>query len=144
MRKDFFAENTLASIVGLMGQALEFFQSQDLSPRSLFIAELGLEEMLTNTVKYAYDDDRPHRIEVRAEVKEGRVALEIHDDGHFFDPRQAPLPSSGVPLADQMKGGRGIHLVRKLVDQFEYQREAERNILLLGFPSHSKATTPGG
>jgi anti-sigma regulatory factor (Ser/Thr protein kinase) len=139
MRQAFFAENTLGSIVGLMGEVVAFLRTQGLTPRSLFIAELALEEMLTNTVKYAYDDNEPHRIEVGAEVSGTSVILDLSDDGHYFDPHQALAPEPGTPLAKRKAGGYGIHLVKKLVQEMTYRREGDLNVVRIVFPADAPA-----
>ena len=135
MRQTFFVDNNLAAAVTMMEETQGVLRAHGLTPRSLFIAELVLEEMLTNTIKYAYDDEGPHRIEVLVEIQNETVSLQFIDDGHFFDPSRAPAPLPVVSLAMRAKGGCGISLVRKLVDHFEYRREGERNFLRIGFPA---------
>ena len=62
-----------------------------------------------------------------ADQKAAGVALDIFDDGEPFDPRGAPdsgRPPSGTRPAP---GVVGIQLVKKLVDDFAYERIAGRN-----------------
>jgi anti-sigma regulatory factor (Ser/Thr protein kinase) len=37
----------------------------------------------------------------------------------------------GKPLAERQVGGLGIHLVREMMDELEYRRENDKNLLIL-------------
>jgi anti-sigma regulatory factor (Ser/Thr protein kinase) len=37
----------------------------------------------------------------------------------------------GKPLAEKQVGGLGIHLVREMMDELEYRRENDKNLLIL-------------
>lgn len=134
MQQNFTAENTNPGIIKLIRDAVNFLRENGASTRSLFIGELVLEEILTNTVKYGYDDKLQHIIKVTADVSDGRITIEFRDDGHPFDPLQAPPPKFGEPIQTQRLGGRGIHMVRTMVRESHYRRENDQNILTLGFP----------
>ena len=138
MSRTFTAANTLPAICALIAAAVAYLKTESVSARSLFVGELVLEEMLTNIVKYSFDDDVPHQIEVRAEKMDDRVRLELRDDGHPFDPTAAPEPVAGKALAEMKVGGRGISLVRKFADKIEYRRKGEWNILQLEFSANRK------
>lgn len=93
--------------------------------------ELLLEEWLTNVVSYGYPSGKPGRITVQAALCDGNMELRIVDDGVPFDPRQAPVPDLSLPLEQRPIGGLGLHLIRELVDQIEYERRDGTNQLLL-------------
>jgi anti-sigma regulatory factor (Ser/Thr protein kinase) len=137
MKRSFTADNTFDAVVIVMRDAAAFLKEQAVSTRALFIAELALEEMLTNIVKYAYDDHAAHTIEVIAAVIDGKVSLEFRDDGRPFDPLYAPPPSLGEPVKTQRIGGRGVHLVKTFVRDITYRHEAGHNILTLSFPANT-------
>lgn len=135
MKRTFTADNTFEAIMALIREAIAFVKEHGGSGRALFISELVLEEMLTNIVKYAYDDPLAHRIEVVAAVTKGKVSLEIRDDGRPFDPLHAAPPPTGAPVRTQTIGGRGIHLVRTFVKEIAYHRVENRNVLAVRFPA---------
>ena len=137
MMRTFTAENSLDAIVVLMRAASAFVKEQGVSPRSRFITDLVLEEVLTNIVKYSYGDQARHEIEVGAGVSAGQVTLEFRDDGRPFDPLQAPPPKFGEPVKTQRLGGRGIHLVKVFVKECRYRHENGRNILTVEFPAQA-------
>jgi anti-sigma regulatory factor (Ser/Thr protein kinase) len=94
-------------------------------------ADLSLEEHLTNILRYGYSDAERHEIRVRFELEEGCLAIEIEDDGQAFDPLAVPEPDTTAPLEGRPVGGLGIHLIRRFMDEVQYRREADRNILHL-------------
>jgi anti-sigma regulatory factor (Ser/Thr protein kinase) len=94
-------------------------------------ADLALEEHLTNITRYAYDDARPHDVRVCLEIKEGYLAVEVEDDGRPFDPLQRPEVDVSVPLETKPIGGLGIHLIRQFMDEVQYRREGNKNVLTM-------------
>ncbi len=100
-----------------------------------YIMELNLavEELFTNIVFYAYDDQEQHEIEILFEHPEtGCVLITLSDDGKAFNPLENPTGDNLVKSLEEREiGGLGIHLVRKMVSHIEYKRIDGRNILLL-------------
>jgi anti-sigma regulatory factor (Ser/Thr protein kinase) len=90
---------------------------------------LILEELFTNSVFYAFNDQRHHEIVIRfTRISEG-VEIVYHDDGRPFNPlEERPAKTSGE-LEERKVGGLGIHLVRELADAIEYRREENANIV---------------
>jgi sigma-B regulation protein RsbU (phosphoserine phosphatase) len=113
-------------------QALtEFGQQHGLPPKVMHDLNLVLEEILTNIISYGYTDNREHEIRVSLSAQPGEVRAEVQDDGQPFNPLEAPEPDTTKPLEERTIGGLGIHLVRKLMDRVEYQRQEGRNLLVM-------------
>ena len=53
--------------------------------------------------------------------------LTVTDDGHPFNPLEAPEPKTDLPIEDRPIGGLGIHLLRELSDGMTYERRNGRN-----------------
>ena len=94
-----------------------------------FNCSLVLEEVVTNIVKYAYDDAGPHGIRFEARLAASHVILRFADDGREFDPSAAPPPDLSRPPDERPIGGLGIHLVRRVADRLEYERKDGHNCL---------------
>jgi anti-sigma regulatory factor (Ser/Thr protein kinase) len=108
-----------------------FARQQNLPAVVRHAAEVALEEHLTNIMSYAYEDTLPHEIRVRLELEEGCLAIEVEDDGRAFDPLQRPQVDTSLPLEKKPVGGLGIHLIRRFMDDVQYCRKANKNILRL-------------
>jgi anti-sigma regulatory factor (Ser/Thr protein kinase) len=91
---------------------------------------LAVEEILTNIISYGYTDNREeHEIKVSVSVQPGEVRVDVEDDGQPFNPLEAPEPDTTKPLEERTAGGLGIHLVRQLMDDLDYKRQGDRNLL---------------
>ena len=95
--------------------------------RALTHLHVALDEVVSNVVKYSWDDGGQHELLVRITVRPDRVDLEIFDDGREFDPMTAPPPNVAPGGQRPPPGGRGIHMIKKLVDHFTYERIDGRN-----------------
>ena len=123
--------NKLSELAKFSRSLSEFSGRLGLNPKVTQELELACEEILANIVSYAYLDDREHEIKVRLSVQAGELRVEVEDDGHPFNPLEAPDPDLTTDLEDRKIGGLGIHFVRKLMDGLEYQRQGDRNLLTL-------------
>ncbi len=100
-----------------------------ISDDTAYSIALALDELLTNTISYGYEDARLHEIRIRLEVEGHVVAVTIEDDGSPFDPLTASEPDVQAPIEERRIGGLGIFLVRHLMDAMSYERREAMNIL---------------
>lgn len=124
-------ENDLAQLAIVRGQVESFAKRENLSRDVVFAAKLVLEELLTNTISYGYDDKSVQRIEIRLEVRGDQLIIRTVDDGLAFDPRTAKEPNTESSLKDRAIGGLGVHLVKNLMDKFEYRHKDGKNHVTL-------------
>ena len=89
------------------------------------------DELLNNTISYAYRDDNEHDIEVKVELAGKRLTLTILDDGIPFNPFGTETPNTELSLEEREIGGLGIHLVRNVMDEVSYQRRINKNVVTL-------------
>ena len=92
---------------------------------------LVLEELVTNIIFYGYTDEAPHEIHILFATDGQQIKLEISDDARAFNPLQAAEPDMNASIEDMKIGGLGIHLVKKIMDDIQYQRVDDKNILTL-------------
>jgi serine/threonine-protein kinase RsbW len=78
---------------------------------------LASDELVTNTISYGGSG---LQIEVELRIADGRLAMEIIDNGQPFDPFSAPPPDLAAPLGERPIGGLGVHIVRSLMDDVGY------------------------
>src|SRR5262245_451173 len=60
--------------------------------------DLSSTEVVTNIMMHAYTDGGSHRIVLRLDRQDERLAFEVEDDGPAFDPRQVPEPELATTL----------------------------------------------
>ena len=109
-----------------------FLAVHRLAPGTTWRFQVALDEVLSNIVKYARRAGGERaRVELRICLHEHGLEVEVIDDAVAFNPLEAPRPDVAQPLEARKVGGLGLALVGKLMDAVEYQREGDRNRLLL-------------
>lgn len=96
--------------------------------------DLVLEEILVNIARYAYQAGNGAAEVAFAPDGPGKLYVEISDWGNAFNPLDVEPPDFSRGLAERPIGGLGVFLVRSLVSDIAYRREADRNVLSFGFP----------
>jgi len=122
-------ENRLSELKRVNQAVHDFLDGQPLAPKSQYTIHIAIEEMITNTIKYGYDDDAAHEIELSLRIAGSHVLIRIEDDGHEFNPLLAEIPDITAPIEKRRIGGMGIYMVRKMADDIRYQRMDGKNIL---------------
>ena len=89
---------------------------------------IAFDEVISNALNHGASGADP-RVSVRLLVTHAGVAAEVRDDGRPFDPLSRPAPDTSLPLDERPVGGLGIHLLRELMDEVEYVRDGETNLL---------------
>ena len=92
--------------------------------------KLAVDEASTNIIRHAYRDTSGE-ILMRIVVRKTSVTISLIDKGRFFDPGNVKDPDLKRYVAIGKRGGLGIFMIRKLVDDIEYYRTAEGNELRL-------------
>jgi sigma-B regulation protein RsbU (phosphoserine phosphatase) len=124
-------KNNLREIERLARIADDFERRHQLSAETSHNVKVALDEILTNIISYAYDDTREHIIVIRLSLDQEKLTVEVEDDGRPFNPLNVPEPDTKELLEERPIGGLGIYLVRKLIDELEYRRQNDRNILIM-------------
>ncbi len=88
-------------------------------------ARLVFEEIVTNVIRYGFDDSGTHIIHAAARVGDDDLTLSFRDDGRPFDPRTARELAPTNSLAQASIGGRGLMLVRAAASGIDYERTTE-------------------
>lgn len=125
-------DNDLAQRQVLLDAAVGFCRRAGGDDRSVGRIRLVLDELFTNIVSYAYDDDEAHRITVElTDPEAGIVAITLIDDGRAFNPLDRPPPDLDAAIEERRVGGFGIHLVKTFMDTCEYRRDGDTNRLTI-------------
>lgn len=93
--------------------------------------KLCMDEACTNIIRHAYRDMAPGDVTVRAIVKASSLTICIIDQGKTFDPRRVKPPDLKEYIKIGKKGGLGIFMMQKLMDEIDYHVTAEGNELRL-------------
>ncbi len=97
--------------------------------RLRFRLQVALSEALANAIVRGNREDRTKQVNVRAELAPEQIRLHVTDEGAGFDPRRVPEPLG----PDRILGGdgRGLFLIRRLVDAVEFNDQGNSICMIL-------------
>ena len=79
---------------------------------------VGVTEALANAVLYGNQSDPGKLVRVEVVLDPSCVILNVVDEGPGFDPSEVPDPT--LPDNLEQTGGRGLFLIRELMDEVQY------------------------
>jgi anti-sigma regulatory factor (Ser/Thr protein kinase) len=120
--------NNLLELESLLRDIGPFLEQHQLDAHCQAV-ELTVEELVTNTIKYGYDDKAQHQIATEIKIDGSSVEIVITDDGHEFNPWANTDPDITKPVEEREIGGLGVFLVRKLASSMNYRRLDGKNIV---------------
>lgn len=125
------ARNDIADLRRVQDAVETYCARHGATERLCSAVRLVVEELLVNVSTHAWVDGGEHRILFDMSVADGRLALVVSDDGVPYDPTARPAPDVDAPLEERAVGGLGVHLVRKMMDLFIYERRDGHNVVTL-------------
>ncbi|MFM1767790.1 MAG: hypothetical protein RJA22_319 [Verrucomicrobiota bacterium] len=127
---DFPITNDPACVPQVQARLQALLQASEIRPRFISALNLAAGEWLENILQHAYGDQASHAILVQCQITPASIAVQVTDDGRRFNPWAEPAldpAQAGQPAVS----GRGLHLIRHLVDRVEYQWRDQRNVVRL-------------
>jgi serine/threonine-protein kinase RsbW len=122
------------SDLGMVGDAVELVATHlppgTLSPRRIsFNFRTALAEALGNAIRYGNGENPDRMVRVYVELGRDFVRIHVDDDGHGFDPSRLPDPTHPDNL--EREYGRGLFVIRHLVDDVAFNEKGNGICLTL-------------
>ncbi|HYS50532.1 MAG TPA: ATP-binding protein [Burkholderiales bacterium] len=122
------------SDLGMVGDAVELVATHlppgTLSPRRIsFNFRTALAEALGNAIRYGNGEDPDRFVRVYVELGRDFVRIHVDDDGHGFDSSRVPDPTHPDNL--EREYGRGLFVIRHLVDDVAFNEKGNGICLTL-------------
>jgi len=106
-------------IEGAVGYLSDRLRAYDFDGSRLTLNfRVGMAEVLANAMIYGNGSDPDKRVRVEVELSRDAVSVQVQDEGTGFDPGHVPDPT--LPENLDLCGGRGIFLIRTLMDEVRY------------------------
>ena len=86
-----------------------------------------LTEALSNAIKHANAADPTKEVLVRINISDKELAIRVFDSGVGFDLNKVPGPCFDSNLLEEK--GRGLFIIRSLMDSVEYKKANGGNVL---------------
>lgn len=98
--------------------------------RTSYACQLAVCEAVENVIQHGYRGVAHGQVTVETCSQPGTLVVEIVDDAPPFNPTTYPQVPAATPDEAQV-GGRGILMIRRVMDRIDYDRRDNKNILRL-------------
>lgn len=119
-----------------------FAEKHHLDENVIFALNLCLDEALTNIITHGLNHTTKDQIEIDLVLKKNHVTAIILDNGIPFNPleKMSKIPDIKAKIEKRNIGGLGFFLIDKYMDNIEYQRKGNQNILTMTKSIHQPAS----
>ena len=116
--------NKLDDVLAFIDTDLE---ENDCPPKIQMQLDVAIEELFVNIAHYSGSE---YAI-ILTDINSESAKIVFIDEGVYFDPLAKPDPDVTLSAEERNIGGLGIYLVKKSMDDINYERKDERNILTI-------------
>ena len=106
----------IQAVTDLNAQVQAFAEESNLPVDAVARVQTALDELITNVLRHG----EAQNVTVQLSLAPGLLTVTVTDDGHPFNPLDAPVPDTTLSLEEREVGGLGIHLIRNMMDDVEY------------------------
>ena len=111
---------------------IDVLREQHLSEVEVHSMVLAVDEVCANLIIHSYNCSPNHSIGVEIILKnKGKIIFDIIDKGHGFDIRKYPEPDIKEIIRTRKKGGVGLMLVKRIMDDIDFINKEDYNIVRL-------------
>jgi serine/threonine-protein kinase RsbW len=129
--KHFVIENRVEELTSLAEKIDEMAEDWELSQALAMNINLVIEEAVSNIIFYAFNDNNKHEIRISISLNDKMLTIKITDSGMPFNPLLQQQPDISLPAEERPVGGLGIFLMSQIMDEINYTRQKNQNILTL-------------
>lgn len=98
------------------------FKKQDVAD-----IRLAVDEAYTNIIKHSYKYDDQKSVEIELGYENDEFWVSLLDTGEAFDPSTYTKPDLRRQIKNKKRGGVGVYLIKKLMDDVKYLNEGSTN-----------------
>ncbi|MCF8039024.1 MAG: ATP-binding protein [Desulfohalobiaceae bacterium] len=129
IKKTFSSQASPNAARTLAKSVCRFLRENISDPDLLYELELAITEAFSNVFVHAYEGKCGGKIQADVALQPGRrLIIEIKDWG---SPYHGPLEPGLCPPRPDRENGRGIYLISQIMDNFQFIRVKDTNILYL-------------
>lgn len=92
---------------------------------------LAVDEVCANLIIHSNNCSLDNSIEVIMAIKKNKIVFDIIDHGVGFDIRDYPEPDINKIIKAKKKGGVGLMLVKRIMDEIDFIRKNDHSVVRL-------------
>jgi serine/threonine-protein kinase RsbW len=117
---------TIPSDLRLLGLARAFVEAvcqvAGLDDKTTYAVDLATDEATNNVMRHAHRDNPDAPVQIQCYVRLDGIEIHLHDEGQPFDLAAVPH----LDPAELRVGGRGVFIMRTIMDELSCERRGER------------------
>ena len=119
--------DNLPKVLGFVDEQLEAIEC----PMKIQMQiDIAVEEIFVNIANYAYAPN-VGKAEISVDLSGGVATVRFRDSGVPYDPLKKDDPDVSLPAEKRQIGGLGIFMVKKTMDDMQYEYTDGHNVLTL-------------
>ena len=132
MMKELTVDAAIENIPAVTAFVEEQLEQYNCPMKAQMQIDIAIDELFSNIAQYAYTP-KTGKATVRMEVTENPMAVVISfiDNGIPYDPLAKADPNVSLPADERQIGGLGIFMVKKSMDEINYEYKNGQNILTI-------------
>ncbi len=120
----------LEALASISNFVVDAARGAGLDEHAVWEVQLAVDEAVTNAIVHGYHEHELRgTLSISIAQEDGKFVVSLRDQGAPFDPSRVPEPDLVSPLEQRKTGGLGLFLMRKLMDDITFEREANVNVL---------------
>ena len=122
--------DNLDAVIGFIEERLE---GMDCPMKISMKIAVCVEELFVNVVNYVYDghEGSCQVVFEKVENEPSRAIITMVDQGKAFNPLEKEDPDTTLKADEREIGGLGIFMVKNIMDEISYERNGEKNIIIM-------------
>ena len=120
-------DSLLNELLAEVEKQLDF---HDCNPKQSMMIMVIVEEIFVNIAHYAYPDSKGN-VHILLGFKDDDMIMSFNDRGIPFDPLAKEDPDIHAGVEEREIGGLGIYMMKKSMDEVDYKRVDDHNILTI-------------
>lgn len=123
------AIENIGSVTGFVD---DFLDGQECSRKAKMQINIAIDEIFSNISYYAYQNETG-QVTMKVDMQENpkAVCITFIDCGIPYNPLEKEDPDITLSIEEREIGGLGIYMVKKNMDEMEYEYSEGKNILVL-------------
>lgn len=110
---------------------IKILKAEKLSDLEIHSMVLAVDEVCANIIIHSNNCSPEQSIEVTLLIKKDRVEYEVIDNGLGFDIRKYPEPDLKEIIKTKRKGGVGLMLVKRIMDEIDFYTHQGKSVVKL-------------